>query len=104
MDRYVRGLDNGVDREPAVRAFVMGENAWREADRWPLPGTVRRTLVLDGEPGPRRAAGASPGREKAAFNPAATRSCPIPRSRSTTRTPPTAGAHDYRQLADGRTW
>jgi putative CocE/NonD family hydrolase len=47
MDRYVRGLGNGVDREPAVRAFVMGENAWREADRWPLPGTVRKTLVLD---------------------------------------------------------
>jgi hypothetical protein len=48
MDRYVRGVDNGVDREPAVRAFVMGENAWRQADRWPLPGTIQRTLVLDG--------------------------------------------------------
>jgi len=48
MDRYVRGLDNGVDREPRVKAFIMGENVWREADRWPLPGTVPRTLVLDG--------------------------------------------------------
>jgi len=47
MDRYVRGVDNGVDREPAVRAFVMGENAWRESDRWPLPGTVERALFLD---------------------------------------------------------
>jgi putative CocE/NonD family hydrolase len=47
MDRYVRGIDNGVDREPAVRAFVMGENAWRESDRWPLPGTVERALFLD---------------------------------------------------------
>ena len=47
MDRYVRGIDNGLDREPAVRAFVMGENAWREADRWPLPGTVERALFLD---------------------------------------------------------
>jgi len=47
MDRHVRGLDNGVDREPAVRAFVMGENAWREADRWPLPGTVQRALFID---------------------------------------------------------
>ena len=47
MDRYVRGLDNGVDREPRVKAFVMGEDVWREADRWPLPGTVPRTLVLD---------------------------------------------------------
>jgi putative CocE/NonD family hydrolase len=48
MDRYVRGLDNGVDREPAARVFVMGENAWREADGWPLPGTLPRTLFIDG--------------------------------------------------------
>lgn len=47
MDRYVRGIDNGVEGEPAVRAFVMGENVWREGDSWPLAGTVRRTLVLD---------------------------------------------------------
>jgi hypothetical protein len=47
MDRYVRGLDNGVDREPAVKVFVMGENAWREANDWPLPGTVQSTLFLD---------------------------------------------------------
>jgi putative CocE/NonD family hydrolase len=46
LDRYVRGIDNGVDREPAVRAFVMGENAWREADAWPLPGTQPRTFDL----------------------------------------------------------
>ena len=54
MDRHVRGIDNGVDREPAVRAFVMGENAWREADQWPLPGTVARALFLDraDHPGP----------------------------------------------------
>ncbi|HVR70665.1 MAG TPA: CocE/NonD family hydrolase [Vicinamibacteria bacterium] len=52
MDRYVRGLDNGVDREPAVRAFVMGENAWREGDGWPLPGTVPRALYLHAAPGP----------------------------------------------------
>jgi putative CocE/NonD family hydrolase len=25
--------------EPRVRVFVMGENAWRSADDWPLPGT-----------------------------------------------------------------
>ena len=65
MDRYVRGLDNGVDREPAVRAFVMGENAWREAERWPLPGTVPRTLVLDGEALPGRPAEPRLGRAAA---------------------------------------
>ncbi len=39
MDRYLRGIDNGLDREKPVRVFVMGENAWREGDTWPLPGT-----------------------------------------------------------------
>ena len=46
MDRWVRGLENGVEREPAVRVFVMGSNRWREADRWPLPGTRPDTLWL----------------------------------------------------------
>jgi len=35
MDRYVRDIDNGVDREKPVRYFVMGDNQWREADAWP---------------------------------------------------------------------
>jgi uncharacterized protein len=53
FDCWVKGADNGVAREPAVRAFVMGggsgrRNAvgrldhggfWREADTWPLPET-----------------------------------------------------------------
>jgi hypothetical protein len=53
FDRWLRGIDNGVEREPAVRLFVMGggsgrRNAegrldhggeWRTADDWPLPGT-----------------------------------------------------------------
>ncbi len=53
FDRWVKGLDNGVDREPAVRNFVMGGGSghktaagrldhggfWREAADWPLPGT-----------------------------------------------------------------
>ncbi|MGQ0642747.1 MAG: CocE/NonD family hydrolase [Gemmatimonadaceae bacterium] len=46
MDRYVRGRNNGVDREPRVRVFVMGENVWRSGNAWPLPGTTRRTLSL----------------------------------------------------------
>jgi putative CocE/NonD family hydrolase len=46
MDRHVRGLDNGVDREAPVRVFVMGENAWRESDRWPLAGLREDALYL----------------------------------------------------------
>lgn len=35
MDHYLKGLDNGVDREKPVRYFVMGSNQWRDADQWP---------------------------------------------------------------------
>ena len=46
LDRYVRGADNGLDREPPVRAFVMGENRWRSGKTWPLPGTQPMSLYL----------------------------------------------------------
>ena len=48
MDRYVRGVENGVDQESRVQVFVMGENRWIEAARWPLPGTRLQTLFLAG--------------------------------------------------------
>lgn len=38
-DRWLRGIDNGIEREPPVRVFVMGANRWRTAAAWPLPGT-----------------------------------------------------------------
>lgn len=46
LDRYVRGLENGVEREKRARVFVMGEDVWREAEAWPLPGTRPTTLYL----------------------------------------------------------
>src|SRR6185437_15821929 len=53
FDHWVRGIDNGVASEPAVRVFVMGGGSarrtaagrldgggfWREAAAWPLPQT-----------------------------------------------------------------
>ena len=39
FDHWLKGLDNGVNKRRAVRVFVMGENRWREADDWPIPGT-----------------------------------------------------------------
>jgi len=36
MDHYLRGMDNGVEKEARVRIFVMGTNAWRDETSWPL--------------------------------------------------------------------
>ncbi|HEY7509555.1 MAG TPA: CocE/NonD family hydrolase [Vicinamibacteria bacterium] len=92
LDRYVRGLDNGVDREPAVRAFLMGENAWREGDAWPLPGTVSRTLFLAGHG---RLEAVAPG---AAGGASAFVSDPARPVEDPYATEP--GAHDYRRLVE----
>lgn len=45
MDHYVKGIDNGVDREKPVRYFVMGSNQWRDADQWP-PAAKQIPLFL----------------------------------------------------------
>jgi putative CocE/NonD family hydrolase len=37
MDRYVRGIDNGLNKEKPVRYFVMGADQWRDGDTWPPP-------------------------------------------------------------------
>ena len=45
FDHHLRGIDNGIDREPAVAYYVMGDtsrpgapgNHWRFADDWPIP-------------------------------------------------------------------
>ncbi|MDD8028062.1 MAG: CocE/NonD family hydrolase [Acidobacteriota bacterium] len=34
-DHWLKGIDNGVDKEPPVRIFVMGENYWRYENEWP---------------------------------------------------------------------
>ena len=39
FDHVLRDVDNGVDRDPPVRLFVMGSDVWRDEDDWPLPDT-----------------------------------------------------------------
>ncbi|PNQ03690.1 hypothetical protein A8G00_10705 [Sphingobium sp. SA916] len=75
-DRWVRGIENGIDREPAVRYFMMGtgDGHWTEkglvfhggewcgAEQWPLPATAFTPFYLaddgrlDREPGAREPA------------------------------------------------
>jgi len=78
FDRWLKGIDSGVDREMPVRIFVMGGGtglqdrndrlshlgAWREATDWPLPGTryVPYYLHADGTLGPGLPEGSQPSR------------------------------------------
>ncbi len=36
QDHWLKGVDNGVERDAPVKIFVMGENKWRDEQEWPL--------------------------------------------------------------------
>jgi putative CocE/NonD family hydrolase len=46
FDRWLKGSANGIDQEPPVRIFVMGENAWRDEPEWPIPRAVPTPFYL----------------------------------------------------------
>ncbi|HXT34019.1 MAG TPA: CocE/NonD family hydrolase [Chloroflexota bacterium] len=46
FDRWLKGLDNGADRDPCVRIFTMGRNQWRNEETWPPAGTAPARFFL----------------------------------------------------------
>jgi putative CocE/NonD family hydrolase len=48
-DRWLKGIRNGVDDDPPVRIFVMGENVWRSENEWPLARARRVAYFLHSE-------------------------------------------------------
>ncbi len=40
FDKYLKGIDNGIDTEPPIYYYVMGKDEWRFANQWPLPEQV----------------------------------------------------------------
>lgn len=45
-DQRLRGIPTGIDDEPPVRLFVMGENVWRSEQEWPLARTQYTNFYL----------------------------------------------------------
>lgn len=39
FDHYLKGIDNGVEKDTPVEVFVMGRNRWHAEKDWPLPQT-----------------------------------------------------------------
>lgn len=46
FDHYLKGVDNGIDKGPLVSLFVMGANAWKTGNVYPLEGTRFEKLYL----------------------------------------------------------
>jgi putative CocE/NonD family hydrolase len=51
FDFWLKGVDNGVTRQPKIQFYLMGKNEWRSAEEWPLARTqfVRYYLHSDGK-------------------------------------------------------
>lgn len=39
MDRWLKGIGNGIEDEPPLRLFTMARNQWKGVREWPLPQT-----------------------------------------------------------------
>ena len=62
MDHYLRGLENGVEKQAPVRFFVMGANTWRDERQWPLARAKLTTLYLAADSPAERIGALSPVR------------------------------------------
>lgn len=46
FDHYLKGIDNGVSTDAAVRYFFTGINEWRSSDVWPVAGIQETPMYL----------------------------------------------------------
>jgi uncharacterized protein len=47
FDRWLKGVDNGIDKEPAVYYYEMGRDpGWRSSESWPPEGLHRREFFV----------------------------------------------------------
>jgi len=46
FDRWLKGEENGIDKEPPVMLFVMGIDQWRSEEDWPIPDTQYQPYYL----------------------------------------------------------
>ncbi|KQL45932.1 hydrolase [Brevibacillus choshinensis] len=46
FDRYLKGIQNGVDQEPRVEYYMVGENEWKTSQTWPPAEATVTNLYL----------------------------------------------------------
>lgn len=51
FDYWLKGIENGIMRQPKVDIFTMGKNVWRKTESWPLDGIeyVKYFIHSDGK-------------------------------------------------------
>ena len=48
-DQRLKGINTGIDDEPPIKLFVMGENVWRYENEWPLKRTNWTDFYISSE-------------------------------------------------------
>jgi len=49
FDYWLKGIQNGIDKEAPVKIFVMGDNKWRDEQYWPLKRTKEKILFISSD-------------------------------------------------------
>ena len=98
MDHYLRGIDNGVEKESPVRYYVMGKEEWRESKTWPPAAKMTPYYLASGsnsESGDASGSlsGTAPVSQNSSSSFISDPEHPVTNKYSA------SGAHDYRDLA-----
>jgi uncharacterized protein len=95
-DHYLKGEDNGIDREPPIEIFYMGVDKWAHADDWPLPGTKFTPYYLSASHALTAAKPSGGGSDKYSYDPLK----PVPTlgGNNCCGTPTLAGPKDQRPI------
>ena len=48
LEHFLKGVDNGIEKTPAVEYYTIGENQWKTAESWPGDTSERKMFYLDG--------------------------------------------------------
>lgn len=51
FDYWLKGIQNGIDKDAPVRIFVMGDNKWRDEQAWPPQEIKERIFYLSSDGG-----------------------------------------------------
>ncbi len=49
FDKYLKGIENGIDNMPRATYYLVGENKWMESEDWPPKESVLTSLYFGGE-------------------------------------------------------
>ncbi len=48
LEHFLKGVENGIEKTPAVEYYTVGENQWKTAESWPVETSERKMFYLDG--------------------------------------------------------